>query len=74
MLNNNNLALAIDVSYNTQKDIKNPRGPNVVDYFGNRFISKTQKALILRENILASGMEVSDITKASDIAGIIIGR
>lgn len=67
MLNNKNLALALDISYNPERNKAQKVNHNIVYYGSNQFIQKTQRAMILRENILASGMEISDISKATDI-------
>lgn len=60
-----NFAFAMDASYNYIP--KSPTQP-LSNIFGNsQFLKQTKQVLILRENILASGMEVSDILKADTI-------
>ena len=60
-----NIAFAMDESYNYTNNSHIQLASNI---FGNNlFLKQTMQALILRENILASGMEVSDILKADTI-------
>lgn len=57
-----NIAIAMDGSYNF---INTPPLQIKSTIFANNlFLKQTRQALILRENILASGMEISDILKA----------
>jgi hypothetical protein len=74
MSNITNLALAMDTSYNYKKDSKHISKINYSDYGNNQFLTQTKRAMILRENILASGMEPEDIQIASDVAKIVLRR
>lgn len=67
MLNKTNLALAMDTSYNYKDDKIHLSKVNFQTLMCNQLLIQTKHALILRENILASGMEVSDIKKANDL-------
>ncbi|MEW5821296.1 MAG: hypothetical protein AB1782_13970 [Cyanobacteriota bacterium] len=69
-----NLAFAIDKSYNYTCEKDNNNKTQIPKIGNNQFIIQTKRALILRENILASGMEVSDIKKAHSISKHITRR
>lgn len=62
MYHKSNLALIINETY----DYK-PNKIKVVNFDYNELSVPTKRALILRENIMASGMEVTDIVKISEI-------
>jgi hypothetical protein len=70
MLNKTSLALAMETSYNSKKLIKPIIKPNVSDFSNNQFIKHTNRAMIMRENILASGMEITDIELAKNLVKI----
>lgn len=62
MYNKSNLALVINETY----DYK-PNKIKVEKFDYNELSIPTKRALILRENIMASGMEVTDIVRISAI-------
>lgn len=74
MLNKSNLALVLNESYN-YKDNKIHISKVPKDSFlSTSFIIQTKYSMILRENILASGMEISDISKAKLISDYYLRR
>ncbi len=67
MVTSSNLAFAMDTAYNCIKSETNIKKLNLRQFSNRQFIIQTKQILILRENILASGMEVRDINKALKI-------
>jgi len=63
MYNKSNLALIIDECYKYKQNRL-----RVTNFNNNELIVPTKKALILRENIMASGMEVCDMVKVTELA------
>lgn len=68
MKNGTNLAFKLDTSYNDKENIAFSNTFQIQNFNNKNFLIQTKRALILRENILASGMEVTDIKKAHDIS------
>ena len=67
MVTSSNLALAMDTAYNCIKNDIQIKKLTLSQFSNRQFIIQTKQVLILRENILASGMEVMDINKALKI-------
>ncbi len=67
MRNTNTLTFMKDTKYNNP--LKNPgmTPPILNELVSTQFMAQTKRALILRENILASGMEPSDLCVAESL-------
>lgn len=67
MRSKTNLAFARYNSYNDDNDETDLQKILIPRFTSNTFLSLTKKTLIMRQNILASGMEPSDIDKAFEL-------